>query len=324
MFDPEKFKAQLFSIDEKNFEENALAVFQYQWQHNPIYRSYCDHLHIDPKKVDFVGKIPFLPIEFFKSEKVISGDFIPEKTFKSSGTTSSSRSKHQVKQLSFYHHVAKVAFEKQYGDLAQWEILALLPSYLEQGDSSLVSMIDYFIRHSTESSRFLLSDFQTFEHSIKQTTPHKRLIIGVSYALLDFGEQLTSECHADLIMETGGMKGRRKEITRKELHEQLCHYYNQAIIHSEYGMTELLSQAYGYDGRFTMPDWCKVLIREINDPFTYLDAGKTGGINVIDLANVDSCAFLETKDLGKMHDTTQFEVLGRFDNSDIRGCNLLV
>lgn len=324
MFNPENFKAGLFSLNTEDFEENALQVFKYQWNYNSVYRSYCDHLHIDPEKVDNVGKIPFLPIEFFKTHQVITGKGKVEKVFMSSGTTGQNRSKHYVNNLEFYYMVAQKAFEAKYGTLKDWEILALLPSYLEQGDSSLIAMIDFFIKNSQGSSRFLLNDYESFVKSIQKKAKCKRLIIGVSYALLDFAEKFNSSCEPATIMETGGMKGRRKEITRIELHEVLKNKFGQDKIHSEYGMTELMSQAYGGDGIFFMPPWCKILIRDVNDPYTYLTKYETGGINVIDLANVNSCAFIETKDLGKSYEDAGFEVLGRFDNTDIRGCNLLI
>lgn len=324
MFDSKNFKDQLFSTTPQNFETKALEVFNYQWAHNTVYRLYCDHLHIDPKKIDNVGKIPFLPIEFFKTHTIKTGKFESKKVFLSSGTTGQVRSKHHLRDIPFYHAVARRTFEERYGKLNDWEIFALLPSYLEQENSSLISMVDYFIASSQPTSRFVLNDFEIFEKSLCEKPLANRLIIGVSYALLDFGSQLKNTYPPALIMETGGMKGRRKEIVRSELHEKLKSYFAVDKIHSEYGMTELLSQAYGSKGRFTTPPWCRILIRDIHDPFSFLAPGKTGGINIIDLANVDSCAFIETKDLGIISENADFEILGRFDNTDLRGCNLLV
>lgn len=324
MFDPENFKQSLFFIQPSQFEGAALQLFEYQWQNNPIYRTYCTTLGKDPSNVHSVESIPFLPIAFFKTQEIKTGAWITEKIFKSSGTTGAQRSCHHVGSETFYHQIAEKAFEMQYGQLAEFEVLALLPSYLEQGDSSLISMVDYFISRSSPSSAFLLDDEKALFDKLTTQSAHRKLIIGVTYALLDLASNLPIDLSEAVIMETGGMKGRRKEMIRSEVHAELKQAFSVSEVHSEYGMTELTSQAYGVDGRFQMPPWCKVSIRDINDPFTLLKEDQTGGINVIDLANTHSCAFIETKDLGKVQLNGEFEVLGRFDNSDLRGCNLLL
>lgn len=322
MFNYENFKSEIFFIDAANFESSALDVFQYQFHNNIIYNHFCLNLNKHPDNVTKVTDIPFLPIEFFKTKKVVSGTFKSEKIFKSSGTTGMERSRHYVKDLSFYHHLAQRAFETRYGKLADYEILALLPSYQEQGDSSLISMIDSFMSLSKPESSYYLDNREQLNIHLKG--PGKKLLFGVSYALLDLIESSNVETRDLLVFETGGMKGRKKEMIREELHSQLNKGLGIKVIHSEYGMTELTSQAYGVGGFFSFPEWCRVLIRDTNDPFSYLGSGKSGGINIIDLGNIDSCSFIETKDLGKQHDNGTFEVLGRFDNSDVRGCNLLV
>ncbi len=313
----EDFKNNLFKINEGNFEIHALALYEFQYHHNAIYRQYCDSLHKSPSRVKLFQDIPFLPIEFFKKHRIVASNNPTEKIFKSSGTTQSARSEHLVKDLSFYHRLSKRAFQDVFGSLDELQIIALLPSYLEQGDSSLVSMVDGFIQDARPGSGYFLGQKITeLLHSAEN-----KILIGVTYALLDL--QFVSSKSLTVI-ETGGMKGRKKEITRDDLHMQLKSKLGTEEIWSEYGMTELLSQAYGLNGKFKFPDWATVRIREINDPFAYPSPGKTGGINIVDLANVESCAFIETKDLGIMQKNGQFEVLGRFDNSDVRGCSLLI
>ena len=314
----EEFKHTLFDINEKNFQESSLAAFDYQYRSCPTYQEYCNLLKRTPKSVKSLNDIPFIPIEFFKNHAIKSGDWKEQKIFKSSGTTDTGRSKHYIKDLEHYHLAAKKTFELFFGVLSDFQLIAILPSYQSQGDSSLISMVDYFMRYSHRDSGYFLNE------SIGEVLngPHKKLVLGVSYALLDLS--ITKPTTQSIqIMETGGMKGRRKEITRKELHERLMERFDVSEIWSEYGMTELQSQAYGKDGLFSFPSWAKCLIRDINDPFSYLPEGKTGGINVIDLSNIDSCCFIETKDLGRTQNEG-FEVLGRFDNSDIRGCNLMI
>ena len=321
MFEYKKFKSDIFNTNSQNFEDRALTIFAFQYEENPIYHTYCKFLGKNPKNVQSLDEIPFLPISFFKSQKVQTGNRQVEKVFKSSGTTSMTRSEHHVTDVSFYHQVATQIFEAQYGSLRDYFILALLPSYQEQGDSSLISMVDHFIAQSRSGGYFL----QNTDELIRELeSDQKKILIGVSYALLDLAENHQIQPKNVILMETGGMKGRRKEMIRRELHQAIKAGIEVSEIHSEYGMTELTSQAYGRNGLFQPPPWMKIMIRDTNDPFSYLNSQKTGGINIIDLANVDSCAFLETMDLGQITENGQFEVLGRFDNSDIRGCNLLV
>lgn len=323
MFDPENFKSEIFFTANENFTKKALALFEYQWENNEIYQSFCVNIGKNPKNVTSLSEIPFLPIELFKTQQVKTGSWDSEKIFLSSGTTGMERSKHHVRSVRFYHSVAQNVFESAYGNLGDFTILALLPSYLEQGQSSLISMVDHFIQNSKTGSGFVLDNDDLIDRL--DTASGKKLIIGVSYALLDLAESpLRPDLSDAIIMETGGMKGRRKEMIREELHTQLKKAFKVPSIHSEYGMTELFSQAYGENGLFLFPQWCKCLLRDINDPLSYVECGKTGGINVIDLANIDTCAFIETKDLGKMRENNFFEVLGRLDNADIRGCNLLI
>ncbi len=324
MIDTKRFKSDLLSINENSFQKFAIEVFNYQWSKNQIYQDYCNLLRIDPKEVQKVEDIPFLPIEFFKTHPVISGEWKPEKIFKSSGTTGQ-RSQHYVEDESFYHFVSKAIFHRQLGSLNDYKILALLPSYLEQGDSSLVSMVDFFIQQSKKGGGFFLHNHhELLESLIDDTNP--KILFGVSYALLDFLDEIGTipKIPNLVIIETGGMKGRKEEITREALHNRLASGFNVDFIYSEYGMTELSSQAYGKNGLFGFPEWGKVLIRDVNDPFHYVDYGTTGGINIIDLANISTVSFVETKDLGKVDEKGLFEVLGRFDNSDLRGCNLLI
>ncbi len=314
----EEFKHKLFGINEKNFLDSSLAVFEYQYKTNHIYHSYCNYLKKAPDNVKQLSEIPFMPIEFFKNHAIKCGEWEEEIIFKSSGTTDSGRSKHYIKDVRSYHKTAKINFEKQIGSLSQFQIVAILPSYQEQGDSSLISMVDHFMKFSHPSSDYFLR--KNIEQVLKND--RKKLLIGVSYALLDIAEKDIYSTNA-MVIETGGMKGRRKEITRNELHRELKKGLGVSEVWSEYGMTELQSQAYGKDGMFTFPNWAKCLIRDINDPFSYLPENRTGGINIIDLANVETCSFIETKDLGR-YSNGYFEVLGRFDNSDIRGCNLMI
>lgn len=317
----ESFKETIFKINEKSFESYSLEVFKYQYANCPLYQDYCNLLGKNPNSVGRLHQIPFLPIEFFKTHIVKSGDWNEEKVFRSSGTTKTGRSEHYVKDPEFYHCVSQKIFENYFGELNSMQISALLPSYEEMGDSSLIDMVDYFISISGSNSGYL-SGVESELFSTLPSGRSQKLLIGVSYALLDYAEKHPTSLEMVRIIETGGMKGRRREITRAELHQRLKKAFHVDQIFSEYGMTELLSQAYSQNGLFQFPKWAKVLIRDINDPFSYLGDEKTGGINVIDLANIDSCSFIETKDLGKSTNDS-FEVLGRFDNSDVRGCNLM-
>ncbi len=328
------FKAQFIQNlqhgGSSDFTEAALSLFKFQAVQNPVYCSYLNFLRINPLDVKELHEIPFLPIEFFKTHDVQTGEFAPEVTFYSSGTTQAVRSRHLVAHLSWYNSNAKSLFEQFYGPLRDFVVLALLPSYLEQGGSSLVYMVDFFVKESgQEEEGFYLNDHRKLLRALKQARKKgkKVLLIGVSYALLDWAEKLKGkeDFSGVVIMETGGMKGRRKELIREELHTELKAGFGVPAIHSEYGMTELLSQAYSLgDGFFSTGATMRILLRDLNDPFHKSGHLRSGGINVIDLANVDSCAFIETKDIGRLSKDGRFEVLGRFDNSDIRGCNLLV
>ena len=320
------FEKLIPNITDKNFKSCALDLFNYQAQNNTIYRQYMDRLGVIPNEVNNIKQIPFLPIQFFKTYEIKTGPWTEQNEFLSSGTTDSGRSRHMVKDISFYQHLAGRSFESFYGKLKDFIILALLPSYLEQGNSSLISMVDYLIG-CTKNSNSGYVTVNNLEKKMQQACQKNKyvLLMGVTYALMDAVFRDNSKCDNLIVMETGGMKGRKKELTRKELHNILQKKFNQESIHSEYGMTELLSQAYAKgNGFFKCSAWMKIFIRDINDPFDYLKPGHTGGINVIDLANIHSCAFIETKDIGRITKEGSFEVLGRFDNSDLRGCNLLM
>jgi len=316
---------KIFEIkNETEFNSVALEVFNFQYTHSKIYKNYVDLVNTDSSKISHWKEIPFLPIQFFKSKKVISNNLSIEKTFKSSGTTNKSRSQHLVHSLGLYEKSFINSFKKFYNDPKDWTILALLPSYLEQGDSSLIYMINDLIKKANSKSRYIDLDFDKFKTLSNQLKNEKVLFVGVSYALLEMAEKGSLDLKNWTVMETGGMKGRRKEIIRKELHKKLVTSFNIETIHSEYGMTELLSQAYSNgNGIFSTPPWMKVLIRDFEDPFNYKNNFSSGGVNIIDLANIYSCSFIETQDIGKKNEKNEFEILGRFDNSEVRGCNLL-
>ncbi len=321
----DSFKTRVNTITSAEFDTAALELFDYQWNENAVYQEYCRSLSKNPANVRALTEIPFLPIGLFKSQKIISGKWSPADLFKSSGTTSEQRSIHYVRDLDFYHQNARKCFEYFYGPLANYSIKALLPSYQQQGDSSLIAMVDYFMRHAAEDSGYFLDDKIALAKELETSPKSQRLLLGVSYALLDLAEQNRLRTEGTIIMETGGMKGRRHEITRTELHEYLQFGLGVEAIHSEYGMTELMSQAYAKSqGIFEFPPWTRVFARDINDPFDFVNHSRIGGVNVVDLANVDTCAFIETMDLGRKKDDSKFEIVGRFDNSDIRGCNLLI
>jgi Acyl-protein synthetase, LuxE len=331
-------KLALNKVNLESFEKLALAIFQFQYLNCEPYQLYIKNLNIDPKSINQINKIPFLPISFFKTQKVLSKTENYEAIFESSGTTGFNTSRHYVSDTNFYNIHSQKLFENIYGQLTDFHIIALLPSYLEKGNSSLVHMISHFIKQSDSLySGFFLSDYQkiidTFNNIKKNNNPKRKILLwGVTYALLDLlemGYDFNDFKNELIVLETGGMKGRRKEMIREELYEKLKSGYSVNNIHSEYGMTELLSQAYSQqDAIFQCPSTMKIVIREVNDPFEIIgpnNLSKTGGINVIDLANIDSCSFIETQDLGQYVDESgKFRVLGRFDNSDIRGCNLLV
>lgn len=326
---PDIFKSKLGSLTPLQFNEAALELFRWQSAHNLLYQKYISFLGCQPSAVKTIAQIPFLPIEFFKEHKVVSHNFTPETVFLSSGTTQQNRSQHLVADVKFYKLHAQQLFEDTYGPLAGCVVLALLPSYLEQGNSSLVMMVDHFIKATGQTQPgFFLRNHGNLRAAIQEAkaSGKKVFLFGVTYALLDLAEEIApGEGEGVIIFETGGMKGRRREMVREELHGVLTKAFGVETIHSEYGMTELLSQAYSPgNGIFWPSKTLHVLVRDVNDPLTVYAGPGSGGLNVIDLANVDSCAFIETKDLGKIHVDGSFEVLGRFDNSDIRGCNLLV
>ncbi len=320
---------KIFSINSDNhFNDIALRIFNYQAKNNPVYKKYLFHLGTNFSSIKTVQEIPFLPIEFFKTHKVITGSKQVQQTFFSSGTTGITKSNHHITDLSIYEKSFIKTFEQQYGKISNYCILALLPTYLENESSSLVYMVNRLIEESGHpESGFYLHNIEELAFKLKslEQSETKTILIGVSYALVDLAEKFPMNLSNTIIMETGGMKGKRKELTKKELHNFLSSKFGIESIHSEYGMTELLSQAYSKgDGKFYSPPWMKILICDAYDPFCYLEKEKPGGINIIDLANINSCSFIETKDLGKINTDGSFEVLGRFDYSDIRGCNLLV
>ena len=319
----------VFNIqNQSDFKTCALQVFRHQFKNNAIYRSFCDLLYIHSSDVKEIEEIPFLPIQFFKSHAVLSSTQAVKETFTSSGTTGSSVSKHMVTDLSWYTKSYTKGFEHFYGPIEEYTVLGLLPNYLERDGSSLIYMVDDFIKKSNKpSSGFYLNNLTELSKTLiaLDKKGEKVLLIGVTFALLDLIERQQFKLQNTIIMETGGMKGRRKEIIRNELHEILCAGFGVSKIHSEYGMTELLSQGYSSgDGVFDCPPWMKILARDTEDALTMVGTNKTGGLNVIDLANYNSCSFIATQDLGKVDNNGRFEVLGRFDHSDIRGCNLMV
>jgi len=310
------------------FDTLALDIFRFQYENNQVYRAFCNHLKKSPQNVSSHLEIPFLPISFFKTHRVLSTQKDPNIIFTSSGTTQSATSKHLVPAINVYEESFLTAFKQFYGSPEDFCVLALLPSYLEREGSSLVYMVNHLIQKSGHpSSGFYLHNLEELHQKLQELEQKgtKTLLIGVSFALLDLAEQFPTTLKNTIVMETGGMKGRRKELIREELHNILKKGFGLSKIHSEYGMTELLSQGYSKgDGIFNAPPWMKIITRDTEDPLTIQTNGKTGGINVIDLANVYSCSFIATQDLGKTHPDGSFEVLGRFDDSDIRGCNLMV
>jgi phenylacetate-coenzyme A ligase PaaK-like adenylate-forming protein len=322
----------MISLEEKifnipltgSFNQVALEVFEFQYFNNPIYRSYVDFL--ERKSITSVEDIPFLPIEFFKNQRIVTGNGATQVLFKSSGTTGMNRSEHHLTDTSMYERSFTATYNKFIGEPSKQVILALLPSYLEQGESSLVYMVDHLIKlTNSDVSGFILNDTNALmeRYTLALNQGKQVVIFGVSYALLDLAEK-NSDLSKAVIIETGGMKGRRAEMTKEQLHHIISQGTGVSHVSSEYGMTELLSQAYSdRNGQFSLPSWMKIIIRDINDPFTFVESGKSGGINVIDLANLYSCSFIATQDLGKIVGD-QFTVLGRFDHTDSRGCNLMI
>lgn len=324
---------RIFSASEENFDELALSVFKFQYHRNEIYKKYCDLLKIQPYALQHYTEIPFLPIQFFKTHSIKTTEFTPEAIFESSGTTQTTTSKHYVKSMSLYKKSFLKTFELFYGEVSRYCILCLLPSYLERTGSSLVSMTNDWVNRSEHSlSGFFLDDYEKLHNTIlhNEIKEQPTILLGVTYALIDFAKQYPMNLKHTIVMETGGMKGKKAELTRSELHDILKTQLGLKTIHSEYGMTELLSQAYSTgDGIFICPPWMKILLREEDDPFfikknSIVENTSTSGlINVIDLCNLYSCSFIATDDIGKLYPNDSFEVLGRLDNSDIRGCSLM-
>ena len=326
------WEKKIFHTPYYHFDDLALVVFDYQYHNNTVYKKYVDTLKINTGNINTIETIPFLPISFFKTHDIRTTTFIPETVFESSGTTGMNTSRHLVKETAIYEESFRQCFEQFYGNPSAWCIIGLLPNYLERENSSLVYMVNDLINKSRNSkSGFYLNNveklYQTIVYNEMMEIP--TLLIGVTFALLDFCEKYSLKLNFTTVMETGGMKGRREEITREEVHDIIKQKLGVSEVHSEYGMTELLSQAYSSDdGKFHSPTWLKILIREYNDPFAITSPGKkenpvSGLINVIDLANIFSCAFIATDDVGKLYNNGSFEVLGRRDASDLRGCSLL-
>ena len=320
---------RIFNIQNKQeFKALSLAVFKHQFKNNKVYRSFCDLLFVHPSSISTIEEIPFLPIQFFKSRKVLSSLDEIQETFTSSGTTGGSTSKHLVTNINLYKESYLKGFAHFYGNIEEYTVLALLPNYLQRQGSSLVFMVADLIEKSKKvESGFYLDNIQELANKLLELNRNgqKILLIGVSFALLDLIEMQQFNLKNTIIMETGGMKGRRKELVREELHTILQNGFGVTEIHSEYGRTELLSQGYSKgNGVFETPPWMKILIRDTEDALSINASGKNGGINVIDLANYNSCSFIATQDLGKVHENATFEIIGRFDSSDIRGCNLMV
>ncbi|MDB4835443.1 acyl transferase [Cyclobacteriaceae bacterium] len=323
------FKRTLFKVNENTFDEVALSLFNHQVKHTLVYKRFVEALGIDIDKVSEIKQIPFMPISFFKNHEVLTEGSTIEKTFQSSGTTGKTTSKHHFTDVAFYVQNTLNIFESYYGGVAEYKIIALLPSYIERGNSSLLAMCDAFIKKSKfAGSGFYLDDFKQIIKELDEARERqtKVLFIGVTFAMLDFAEKHDVQLSEGVVvMETGGMKGRREELTRHEVHQVLQRAFGVSSIHSEYGMTELSSQLYSKgNGVFQSPPWVKTMLRDINDPLSCSSEIVSGPINIIDLANVDSCAFLATDDLGKYTPNGALQIMGRVDNSDMRGCNLLV
>lgn len=327
MQNSDSLEQQIFDISSANdFNALAVKIFLFQYESNPVYRNFCNLLKINLEEITHPDKIPFLPIELFKNHRVISGAGTPMVVFESSGTTGSIPSRHYLTKPSLYESSFSKAFELFYGRSSDYRILALLPNYLERQNSSLVYMVNRLIKDGNHpESGFFLDNLSALRTLLQKPSKEKTLLIGVSFALLDLVEMGKMKLENTIVMETGGMKGRRKELTRNELHNILKAGLGVHSIHSEYGMTELLSQAYASaNGEFECPPWMRLVVRDMNDPLSLSANGKTGGLNVIDLANLYSCSFIATSDLGRELPNGKVEILGRFDYSDMRGCNLMM
>lgn len=324
------FRQHIFNIrDEEGFDDLSLGIFNYQAENNPVYKDYIERLGVHPSEISSVADIPFLPVEFFRNHRIITGNNEPVILFESSGTTGSNASRHYIVDTGLYEESFLKCFRHFFGDPASYFFAALLPSYSERENSSLVYMVNRLTKESADArSRFFLNDNEALIRTLEKIKQEggKGILIGVSFALLELAEKHPADLSGIIVVETGGMKGRRKEITREELHSVLKKAFSIGSVHSEYGMTEMLSQAWSTgNGIYHTPPWMKVMIRDSHDPLTILNESEiSGGINIIDLANINSCSFIATADLGKLHKDGGFEVLGRFDNSDLRGCNLLV
>lgn len=328
MVDINSLLQRIISVNSSTFDELSLEIFRFQYHENALYRAFVNTLGKRLEEITTVNDIPFLPIEFFKSENVKTGEWNTETVFESSGTSQSTTSQHHVFNEAFYLRNALNTFESVYGNISEFTIVALLPSYLERGNSGLVSMVNHFIGETGASdSGFFLNEFDQLNKALLslKTRGNKTILWGVTFALLDFSEEYQVEFPELIIMETGGMKGRRVEMIRSEVHDVLKEAFHIENVHSEYGMTELFSQAYSQgNGIFQPAHTMKVIARDLNDPLDYPYHGKNGGLNIIDLANVNTCSFIETKDMGIVNRDGSFEVRGRIDNSEIRGCNLMM
>ena len=316
---------RIFAVaDDSSFRHEALALFRFQAERCEPYRQYLGMIGVKEDEVREVEQIPFLPIGLFKSHNIYCGTEPPEQVFTSSSTGGGVPSRHPMADLRIYERAFRGAFRHFYGEPSEWSIYGLLPSYLERKGSSLIYMVDRLIADASGHGGFYLDDYEQLLADIAADSRPK-ILLGVTYALLDLAEQYAPNLHDVIVMETGGMKGRRKELPKEELHRVLCNAFNVSAIHSEYGMAELTSQAYSKGGnRFVAPPWMRVITRDLNDPFRLLATGQRGGINIIDLGNVYSCAFIQTEDAGRVLDDGSFEIAGRIDKSEIRGCNLLV
>jgi len=315
----------IWNISEHNFNDIALELFQYQAKNNAVYAEYLKLIDQQPELVKHYTQIPFLPISFFKTHKVVSGDFTVETIFESSSTTGENTSKHFVAELSQYHTNAVRIFKKLIGNLSDYEFYGLLPNYLERKNSSLVSMVQYFMQLNNQINAFYLNNHDDLFKALTKPSKKKKLLFGVSFALLDFANEFPLDSLEITIIETGGMKGRKKEVTKDEVYQEIKSAFPKAKLISEYGMTELLSQAYSNENAvYSSPPWMKVLPRADNDPLQLISNEKNGALNIIDLANTHSCAFIATDDLGKVYENGRFEVIGRLDFADIRGCSLMI